>query len=259
MIAAPFFVFILGTIVGSFVNVLALRYNTGLSFFSGRSKCFSCGKTLQAHELVPVLSFLFLGGKCSSCKSRISWQYPLVELVTGFLFLLAYLTIGAVPALLLSVIMIVLLLAIGLYDLKHMIIPDGLVFLFDAIALVSFFLSNTWHPFWQSLDFWAGPILFAFLAFFWLVSGGRWMGFGDAKLVIGTGWMLGFSGGIFALMLAFWLGALWGILVMVLGRIGLTKTKLKGSSEVPFAPFIISAALLQLFGNFAIAHVLFPY
>src|SRR3989344_1792899 len=84
------FVFILGTIIGSFLNVVILRYNTGSSI-QGRSGCMSCGKPLVWYELFPVLSFLFLLGRCGGCKSRISAQYPLVELLTGIIFLLTFL------------------------------------------------------------------------------------------------------------------------------------------------------------------------
>src|SRR3989338_3931288 len=94
-------VFILGAIVGSFLNVVILRYNTGVSFFSGRSFCPSCGKKLSWYELVPVVSFFALRRKCAGCDSKISWQYPLVEIATGLLFLL---TLYALRSLLTSTI-----------------------------------------------------------------------------------------------------------------------------------------------------------
>src|SRR6185503_15262997 len=83
------FSFVLGTIVGSFLNVVALRYNTGMTL-KGRSKCFSCGKNLEWHELIPVISFLFQKGQCKTCKSSISWQYPIIELSGGLLFILIF-------------------------------------------------------------------------------------------------------------------------------------------------------------------------
>src|SRR3989344_4234135 len=90
------FFFVFGAIIGSFLNVIILRYNTGLSQknsigFSGRSHCFSCGKNIKWYDLVPVLSFLFLKGRCRHCKSKISIQYPLVEFITGILFLATFL------------------------------------------------------------------------------------------------------------------------------------------------------------------------
>jgi prepilin signal peptidase PulO-like enzyme (type II secretory pathway) len=83
LVAAAFFVF--GSIIGSFLNVLILRFNTGATF-GGRSKCFSCGRELRWYDLVPILSFLFLRGRCRFCKSKISLQYPTVELITGLIF-----------------------------------------------------------------------------------------------------------------------------------------------------------------------------
>src|SRR5258708_6429084 len=83
------FVFIFGTVVGSFLNVLILRFNTGKTL-GGRSQCLVCGKTLNGYELVPLFSFIFLGGRCSKCRSKISIQYPLVELASGFIFLFLF-------------------------------------------------------------------------------------------------------------------------------------------------------------------------
>ncbi len=88
------FFFILGIVVGSFLNVIVLRFRSGLKATQGRSICFSCGKTLQWYELIPVASFLFQGARCRGCNSRISWQYPLVELLTGAIFILVFLKEG---------------------------------------------------------------------------------------------------------------------------------------------------------------------
>ena len=84
------FSFVLGTLIGSFLNVVALRYNTGMTV-NGRSKCFSCGKNLSWFELFPVLSFLFQKGACRKCKSKISWQYPLIETLSGIIFVMIFL------------------------------------------------------------------------------------------------------------------------------------------------------------------------
>src|SRR3989344_2043374 len=83
-------IFIFGAVVGSFLNVIILRLNTGQSIVSGRSKCFTCAKKLKWHELLPIASFVFLRGKCSACKTKISWQYPVVETITGIIFLLLF-------------------------------------------------------------------------------------------------------------------------------------------------------------------------
>src|SRR3989344_244845 len=90
MIFFSVFVFLFGAVVGSFLNVVILRLNTGQSIVSGRSKCFTCAKKLKWHELLPIVSFVFLRGKCSACKTKISWQYPLVETITGIIFVLLF-------------------------------------------------------------------------------------------------------------------------------------------------------------------------
>ncbi|MFA5934473.1 MAG: prepilin peptidase [Candidatus Paceibacterota bacterium] len=245
-----FIIFILGTIIGSFINVVVLRYNTGLSFAKGRSKCFSCGDTLSWYELVPLFSFIFLGGKCLSCGSKISYQYPVVEFITGLVFSLVFLKTGISIFFPFYLVVFSILVIIAVYDVKHKIIPDGMVFAFSVLSLVVLFLSqnvsnglilpNIW-------DLLAGPILASFFAFFWLVSSGRWMGFGDAKLALGVGWLLGIAGGVFAIMLSFWIGAVVSLFIILLEKLNLFKWGITIKSEIPFAPFIILATFIQYF------------
>ena len=121
-------IFIFGTIIGSFLNVFVLRYNTGVSFVTGRSRCFSCSKDLHWYELIPLFSFLMLRGKCLKCKSKISYQYPLVEGLTGIIFVAVFLVIGLAPILPLYLIVASLLIAMSVYDFQHKIIPDGMVY-----------------------------------------------------------------------------------------------------------------------------------
>lgn len=239
--------FIFGTIIGSFLNVLVLRFGTGLSFAKGRSKCFSCGKMLSWHELVPVISYLVIGGKCTDCKSKISFQYPLVEFSTGIVFLLVFLKMGFSLMIFPYLIIFSLLIAIFIYDLKHMIIPDTFVWIFNTLAFI--FLVQSIGLFGFSnpnnfLNILSGPILFSFFAFFWLISSGKWMGFGDAKLALGVGWFLGFSGGVLAILLAFWIGAIWSIFAITFSKLNIYKNKLTIKSEVPFAPFILLGLLI---------------
>lgn len=236
--------FVLGAIIGSFLNVVALRYNSGLSL-GGRSSCASCSKTLCWWELVPILSFLFLRGKCSSCQTKISWQYPVVELWTGLIF-------TTVPYIFLPV--FCLYIVITIYDLRHKIIPDGLVYASIILSLlIPLFIIH-----YSLLDWFAGPILFAFFASIWLVSRGRAMGFGDAKLSLSVGLLLGAAVGFSAIILAFWLGALSGITLLSWSRLnpllrGVKKITMK--SEIPFAPFIIVGAWLALILHLDLLHV----
>ena len=238
-----FIIFILGTIIGSFINVVVLRYNTGLSFAKGRSKCFSCGKTLFWYELVPLFSFIFLGGKCLSCNSKISYQYPIVEFITGLVFPLIFIKTGISIFLPFYLVIFSILIAIAVYDVKHKIIPDGMVLSFSLLSIILLFSSGFILP--NILDLLAGPILASFFAFFWLISSGKWMGLGDAKLALGVGWLLGFSGGVFAIMLSFWIGAIFSLFIILLEKINLFKWGITIKSEIPFAPFIILATFIQ--------------
>ena len=137
-----FVIFVVGTIIGSFLNVVALRLNTGKGLL-GRSFCMSCGKTIKSYDLFPILSFLCLGGKSRCCKTKISAQYPLVEFITGIVFLsiflkfydLAYIPV-LVPTFWYSAFCI--LIVITNYDVKHQIIPDFLSYTFAFLSFVYF-------------------------------------------------------------------------------------------------------------------------
>ena len=164
-----FIIFVLGTIIGSFLNVLVLRYNTGLSVITGRSRCFSCSKDLSWYELVPLFSFLALKGKCLNCNSKISYQYPVVEFITGIIFAGLFLKFGLTSLLPLYLIISCLLIAMSVYDFKHKIIPDGMVYTFIVLSILILFITQPLNKilgFPVSLDLLAGPILFAFFAFF---------------------------------------------------------------------------------------------
>ncbi|MBX4197822.1 prepilin peptidase [Candidatus Parcubacteria bacterium] len=246
------FLFILGTTIGSFLNVVIYRYNTGMGV-NGRSQCFSCGKTLQWYELIPLFSFIFLRGRCGQCQSKISWQYPLVELTTGLVFLLFFLKIvgtqivtpALIGLLLYSLVIASIFIVIFVYDLKHKIIPDGLVIALSVFALISLFVTPEFtfqRP--SILAILAGPILAAPFALLWLMSRGRWMGLGDAKLVLPMGWFLGLTYGFSAIIIAFWIGAIIGVgLILLSGKLGAITMK----SEIPFAPFLIIGFLLVYF------------
>jgi prepilin signal peptidase PulO-like enzyme (type II secretory pathway) len=251
-----FFIFIFGTIVGSFLNVVALRYNTGMPIARGRSQCFSCGKTLRWYELVPLFSFMVLRGKCSVCKSKISLQYPIVELITGLLFYAVFLKFGIVLEAFYYFFIIILLVVISVYDLKHKIIPDSLVFMFGSVALASSLFSFFYLHSNTLLDVFAGPILATPFALLWLVSSGRWIGLGDAKLILGIGFMLGLARGVSAVVFAFWIGAFFSIALIVLQRIlSLSSKNLTMKSEIPFGPFLIIGTLLAFFFGLDIMHI----
>ena len=131
------------------------------------------------------------------------------------------------------------------YDIKHKIIPDALAYVFAVVAFASLFFGGTtfFHvPF--VIDMLAGPLCALPFALLWLVSGGEWMGLGDAKLMLGIGWTLGFVGAISAIVLAFWIGAVISVTWMLI-----VFRKFKGRYEIPFAPYLILGMyLVLLFG-----------
>ncbi len=236
--------------------MVIFRYNTGMSVANGRSLCLSCGNKLSWYELIPLGSFIAQGGKCRSCKVKISPQYPLVEFATGVLFALVFWKLFFAPVAItflalfsfgLVLTVWALLVVIFVYDLRHKIIPDALVFAFIVLGFIQFFLT---HPF-ASLDLFAGPILFIPFFLMWYFSSGRWMGLGDGKLAIGMGAFLGLAGGITSVVLGFWIGAGWSLLAIGFEKIkNLRKSGLSGDakqltmkSEIPFAPFLIIGLL----------------
>lgn len=233
--------FVLGAVVGSFLNVVGLRWNS--KNFGGRSICFSCGKMLRWWEIVPILSFLVLKARCCRCQAKISWQYPLVELWTGLIF-------ATVPYVFLPVFCIYIIITI--YDFKHQIIPDTLVYSAILYALTLKFLSDG-----NLLDWLAGPILFVFFGLVWLLSKGKAMGFGDAKLGLSIGLLLGAAQGFSAIILAFWIGAGVSLLYILLNKNNFLKSskRLTMKSEVPFAPFIILGAWMSIVFHLNILHV----
>ena len=253
------FVFIFGTIIGSFLNVVIYRYNSGTSPLEGRSRCFACGKTLNWYELIPVFSFLAQGGRCRGCHTKISWQYITVETLSGIIFVLVFLQNKSPLETTYLLTVFSTLLVIGTYDLRHQIIPDGLVAFFALLSLAWFLwtmhiglgLSQMFrYPFvWMLL---AGPILFFPFWFLWAISRGRWLGLGDGKLSLGIGWFLGATLGGSAVMLAFWIGAFWAIGIMIMQKItpflrGRNLGRLSMKSEIPFGPFLILGVFIVYF------------
>ncbi len=247
MLLTAIVIFLFGLIVGSFLNVVSLRLNTGMSIVSGRSQCFSCGQTLRWYELIPLFSFVALRGACRTCRTPISWQYPLVEVITGLLFVALYIRVGLAPFLLYYMGIVSVLIVIAVYDLRHKIIPDILsLILVIATALVALVPVFAGEPgaVWDIL---AGPLLATPFAALWFFSKGRWIGLGDAKLVIGLGCMLGLAQGLSAIVIAFWIGAAWSVSWILASRLCSPEKRLTMKSEIPFGPFLIAGALLVFF------------
>lgn len=221
---------VFGAVVGSFLNALLFRYNTGLSVMRGRSQCVRCGHTLGAADLIPILSFLFLRGRCRYCHARISWQYPVVEAAAAILAAATFYLHPEPGAFIFWLSVHMVLLFIMAYDLRHKIIPKEALVLLLVLSV-----EHVWSLGFGILDVAAGPLLALPLFLFAAVSRGTWMGWGDAPLELSLGMLLGISMGLTALFLSFWAGAVVGIGLILLAK------GYRMRSEVPFAPFLIGS------------------
>jgi len=245
-------VFGFGVIIGSFLNVYLYRFHTGKSL-GGHSHCLSCAKPLTWYELIPLVSYLGLRGRCRGCGCHIPVRYFVVELTTGGLFVLAALLATTVLEFFWLTAVLVILLLITVYDYYHFIIPDEMTLAVTALAAS-----------WLGIQYWQGVLTLetlvwtvgasfvgaGFFFFLWFVSGGRWLGFGDVKLAIPLGLLVGPLGVFSFIVLSFWIGAV--ISLIILGwqkyergkrRLHLSAETLTMKSAVPFAPFMIAGAV----------------
>lgn len=249
-----------GAIIGSFLNVVIYRLHTGRSL-SGRSHCLSCAAPLRVWELIPLLSYLGLRGRCGHCKARFTMRYFGVELLTAVLFTMTVLSFMA-DIVVLSIFLVVtsLLVVVFVYDLRHMIIPDEYVIALVVAALAreayaAVFVVESWIPFMYSALGATGVAAFFYML--WRMSSGRWIGFGDVKLAWPLALLIGSGGAFSMVVLSFWIGAGISLLLLGLGtlavktggkpllRFGLGTLTMK--SAVPFAPFLIIGFLAVLF------------
>ncbi|MBI4029630.1 prepilin peptidase [Candidatus Berkelbacteria bacterium] len=249
--------FIFGLLVGSFLNVVIARFEKPKTILKGRSKCDACGHTLGFWDLIPLFSFLFLKGHCRYCGKLISWQNPVVELATGFLFLGLFWKFGFSIALILYCFLALLLLALFFIDLKNMLIPDWLAWpaIFFSLAAVLFPFSplsplstfSTFPIFFPSFPFstllnpFFGLLIGAgILALLVLFSRGRFMGSGDIYFGAILGLLSSYPLILLSLPLSFFLGGLIASILLL--------TKTRGLKDpIPFAPFLIISIFVVLF------------
>jgi prepilin signal peptidase PulO-like enzyme (type II secretory pathway) len=240
---------IFGLILGSFANVLILREERSESI-GGRSHCVNCARTLRWYELVPVLSFFVLQGRCRTCGSSISWQYPLVEILVA----LGIVGIAVAPVSFLTkalgIPIFFLLVCIAVYDVRTTYIPNRWAYLFVFFAFGAGALRVLpMHPIDVGMFIIAGPLVASPLFLLWAASRGRWMGLGDGKLALGFGWLLGIIPGFVALALAFVSGAVVGLLLIGITRFSRTSMGFTMKSEVPFGPFLIIGLCIVWFSQ----------
>ena len=233
----------MGACLGSFANVCIYRLPKTKQIISGRSFCPKCKKKINWYDNLPIISFLFLSGKCRKCKKVIPLRYLIVELITGISFLLIYLNFEDLYIITFLSILSLILIMIFFIDLENFIIPDSLNFSVMGLALLKNFLPNfdtsLIHEINQSiiggmvgyLSIWL--IIYLYKTFK-KIDG---MGFGDAKLMAGIGLLFGWQSIPFILFVA----SILGLIFVVPSLIKKQKTM---RTEIPFGPFIIVACLI---------------
>jgi prepilin signal peptidase PulO-like enzyme (type II secretory pathway) len=233
MILQSIFLFVLGLIFGSFISALTWRYPKGISIAKGRSICPKCGKQISWYDNIPLLSYIFLGGKCRNCKKKISLRYPIIELATGVGFLL--IGFQVLPLILFCILEIIFVI-----DLENQIIPDDFIFIGIFLVFLFLLVTNSSFLFPNLL---AGFLAASFLLLIHLVTRGRGMGLGDIKFAVLGGLIIGLPLFPIWLFLAFLTGAAVGI-ILILGK------KAGFKSKIAFGPFlVISIPITLLWGQ----------
>ena len=233
---------IFGLIIGSFITSVVHRLSDLESLVKGRSQCPSCKRKLGLWDLIPLLSFIFLAGKCRYCKQKISIQYPIIELLTAIIFVLIYKYFGISVYSIFLLIISIGLIIIAFYDIQKMLIPDEIVIFTAIIALIYFIYSTiVSNNFNILLNQAIGAAIFGgIIALLYLISSGKWMGFGDIKLTLVLGFILGYPLTLVGFFMSFLIGGIYGLILIALG-------KKKMDSKVPFAPLLILGFFIALF------------
>lgn len=235
------FAFVLGAVVGSFLNVCIYRLPAGKSIVSPPSACPGCGNRIRWYDNVPIVSWFLLRGRCRHCRAPIAWRYPLVEALNGLLTLLLFHKFGPTFAFLALFVFCSSLVAITFIDLDHQIIPDEISLPGIVLGFVcSFFLP--WTGWLTSLlgILLGGGSLFLVAWGYEKLTGKEGMGGGDIKLLAMMGAFLGWRSVPFIIFAASLVGSVIGIAAMLI-------QKKDGKLAIPFGPFLAFGALLYIF------------
>lgn len=245
-------IFVFGLCVGSFVNVVVLRSLRGEEFIRGRSHCDVCKRELLWYELIPLISYVMLRGKCRTCHAEIDIMHPIVELLTGSLFLwwfligFAFFRLTANPFSVIQplfwLLVGVLLLVIVVIDLKAMIIPDWAIVALSFLTLAyrsSLMIAGIDRPIDFAWSVFGASLALGFFLFLWLVTKRRGMGFGDVKLVFALALLLHWPQVGVALFLSFVIGAVVGVVLLALRRT-------RFGVPLPFGPFLVTGTVIAL-------------
>lgn len=237
------FVFILGALWGSFGNVVIYRQPKGESVVKPRSRCPKCSAAIKWYDNVPIFAWFWLGGKCRACANKISFRYPLVELITACLFLGIYLKFGVSWYTLELLYFVWALVVVSFIDLDHMILPDVFTLSGIVIGLVCAAI-NPERDFLGALAgvLMGGGFLWAIAYLYWVLRKEEGMGGGDIKLLGWIGAVCGWTSIPFVIMVSSIVGSIVGIIYAWKSKTGL-------KSVIPFGPYLALAAILWLLGG----------
>lgn len=229
-------IFLYGIVIGSFLNVCIYRLPEKENIVKIRSHCMSCGYQLKWYDLVPLFSYLFLGGKCRKCKQKISVQYPLIELLNGILYCLVFAEYGMSVESLLYALLISALITLSVIDFRTYEIPVGINIFILALGLIRVLTDYT-----DWLDYAVGFILVSgFLYIVYLITKGRGIGGGDIKLMAVCGLLLGWK----QILLSFVLGCIIGSVLHVI------RMKVSGQGHVlAFGPYLSIGVIISVFAG----------
>ncbi len=251
-----FATFIFGSIWGSFCNVCIYRLPNNESVIKGRSFCPSCKNQIKWYDNIPFLSFIFLRGKCRNCSNKISFQYFLVELLSGISFLAIFFLYGISITTLLLIILSIFFIIIFFIDLKHYIIPNELTFPLMVIGFIKSFdpnLNQTIFPnYINSLlgGIFGYSIIWLIIFFYKKVRNKEGMGLGDAKLMAVVGFWFGWISIPFTIFIS-------SVVALVLVIPSLLKKTKDMSAQIPFGPYIIIGCILYVSFANQIKYLLF--
>jgi len=232
-------IIILGLIIGSFLNVVIYRLPLKKSIIFPSSHCPNCETKLKYYDLIPVFSFIFSKGRCRYCEEKIPIQYPIVELLTGLLFLLAFLNYGLASEFIIFIILISSLIVVSFIDIKYQIIPNEITFSFIPFGLI-FSLVFNHISFVNSL---LGLVIPAGLLLLIAFIYKKGMGIGDVKLIGMIGVFIGWQYALISIFIGALFGSIYGIYMMVSG-------KMTRETRIPFGPFIsLGAVIMILYGD----------
>ena len=232
----------IGLCIGSFLNVVIYRLPLGQSLASPPSRCRNCGYSLQWFDNIPVLSWLWLRRRCRKCGVGVSWQYPLVELVTAALFLLVVWWTPMGPLVISRLILVCILIALFGIDLEHQILPNTITLPGIAIGVL---LSIIAPPGWKDALIGAllgAGILYGIAGAYYLWRREEGMGMGDVKMLAMIGAFLGWKGVLVTLVLSSFSGAIIGVIMLSAQRGGM-------KFALPFGTFLAIGALVAMFAG----------